>query len=174
MNKPKRQTFSSVYSYNRNICDKHFPKYGSNTGLNLLINFHKFCVNWLLLIAFCYVCNILPKSMSKLIDNYNCHLVKQYSSHTQQMSVDKLYDQNLAQIILKIESDIYLTAFGFYKIKMSAEYIEAPVELRKPLRIDYKMFMNAGPTNVSPRVMDAINQPLIHFMDPKFLEVFIH
>ncbi|CAG2172962.1 unnamed protein product [Oppiella nova] len=33
------------------------------------------------------------------------------------------------------------------------------------------MLMNAGPTNVSPRVMDAINQPLIHFMDPKFLEV---
>ncbi|XP_054161813.1 alanine--glyoxylate aminotransferase-like [Oppia nitens] len=50
-------------------------------------------------------------------------------------------------------------------------YVEPPEQLAKPLEIEGRLLMNAGPNNMDNRVIAAMTQPIVHIMDKQFFQV---
>lgn len=47
-----------------------------------------------------------------------------------------------------------------------------PVELKNPLTVPQKLLMGPGPSNASPRVLQALSQPVLGHMHPELFQVF--
>ena len=49
--------------------------------------------------------------------------------------------------------------------------IAPPLELRSPLIIPHTLLMGAGPSNVAPRILQALSQPVLGHMYAEFFKV---
>jgi hypothetical protein len=49
--------------------------------------------------------------------------------------------------------------------------IPPPQVLKQPLKVPQKTLMGPGPSNCSPRVMNAISQPILGHMHPEIFKV---
>lgn len=49
--------------------------------------------------------------------------------------------------------------------------VRPPLELKTPLRIPHKLLMGPGPSNASPRILNALTQPILGPIHPELFHV---